>query len=86
MPTTATSFSEEEMDILADKIAVRLLPMLVECLKNKTKYAINQLQGEYLNAQQVAEIFNVSDKTIYRLWRNRALRTTSTGHYHHRHL
>ena len=77
MPTT--TFSDEEMDMLADKIAVRLLPMLIECMKGKTRWAVNQLQGEHFTAKDVAEMFSCSPKTIYKLKDEKKLDFVTVG-------
>ena len=65
MPTT--SFSEEEMNILADKIAERLVPLLFQCLRDKARWTVNQLQAEHFTAKQVAAMFSCSPQTIYKL-------------------
>jgi excisionase family DNA binding protein len=77
MPTT--HFSEEEMDLLAEKIAVRLLPMLIECLKDKARWTVKELQGEHFTAKEVAERYKCSPKTIYRLAKENRIETVPVG-------
>ena len=67
MPSTITSFSEEEIDMLSNKIAINLLPMLVEALKSKAEFTVNKLQGEHFTVKQVADMFQISVKTMYRM-------------------
>ena len=65
MPTT--HFSDDEMEQLAERIAIHLLPMLVQTLKDKATWTVNQLQGEHFTVKQVAEQFQISRQTVYRL-------------------
>lgn len=67
MPITTTHFSEEEMQELAKRIADYLLPNLLEALKNKTRYAVNQLNGEFYTTKEVAERLGISPQQVYRL-------------------
>ncbi|MCE1225047.1 MAG: helix-turn-helix domain-containing protein [Geobacteraceae bacterium] len=67
MPITMTQFSDEEMEVLAKKIGDYLLPILLEALKDKTRIAVNRLQGEHYTARQVAERLEISPQQVYRL-------------------
>jgi excisionase family DNA binding protein len=60
-------FSDEEIEKLAEQLAILLLPKLLSAMKSKATWTVNQLQGEHYTAAQVSEMFQVSKQTIYRL-------------------
>jgi len=74
-----TSFSEDEIDILAERIAEKLLPKLIRCLQEKTRWAVNELQPENFTARDVAEMFSCSPKTVYKLAKEDKLDSITVG-------
>jgi excisionase family DNA binding protein len=74
-----TSFSEEEIDLLSQKIAINLLPMLVEALKSKAVWTVNQLQPEHFTARDVGEMFSCSYKTVYKLAKEGKIDSITVG-------
>lgn len=74
-----TQFSEEEIEDLATRIANKLLPDLVEALKNKAKWTVNNLQGEHFTAKEVAGMFSCSHQTIYKLAKENKIDSVTVG-------
>ena len=76
---TNYKFSEEEIQELSERIAGLLLPILVETLKDKARYTINQLQGDHLTVAQVADMFQCSKQHVYRLCNEGVMSHTKIG-------
>jgi excisionase family DNA binding protein len=74
-----TSFSDDEMDILAERIAERLLPKLIRCLQEKTRWAVSELQPEHYTAKDVGEMFSCSFKTVYKLAKEGKIDSMAVG-------
>jgi len=74
MPTT--SFSQREIQALAQEIGAILLPQIQEMVMGKAQWTVRSLStlaGEWLSVKETSRILNVSEKHVRKLIDNGSL-------------
>jgi len=72
-------FDEAEIEELSSRVAEKLLPQLIKALKDKATWLVDEMQGEYYTAAELAEMLNVSVQTIYRMKNSGQLPFSTVG-------
>lgn len=74
-------FNEEELDILAERLADRLLPVLISALKRKATMKAKMLPANLMDVPELAARLNVDKKWIYRNAQDGVIPYTKAGKF-----